>query len=121
MPLIPGKKLKATLQNVGEKLLGSADVETSPLKLHQKTTISNRVIDNIKARILMDKRIRRKLPIWGYLNIDRQLPFLIIYRRPMKQDDPGTSRLIVSEACFNEFCVFLYIGHLKINTCDFKQ
>ena len=96
----PNKILKDVLKNVGGKLSTAPAEDIDNVGLRKKTTISDRVIANIKARILMGKRIRRKLPVWGYLNIDRQLPFLIIYRKPTKQDDPGTSRLITSEASY---------------------
>jgi len=98
--LEPNKILKDALKNVGEKLLATPDGNINPVDMREKLTISDRVISNIHTRLLMDKRIRRKLPVWGYLNIDRQLPFLIIYRKPVNQNDPGTSRMIVSEAAY---------------------
>ena len=33
-------------------------------------------------RLARNKRVRRTLPGWGRLHIDRQLPFLCVYRRP---------------------------------------
>ncbi|MHC4179909.1 MAG: tyrosine/phenylalanine carboxypeptidase domain-containing protein, partial [Planctomycetota bacterium] len=44
--------------------------------------------------------MRRTLPDRGRLHIDRQLPFLCIYRRPAQRDDPGTERLLVGEASY---------------------
>lgn len=36
----------------------------------------------------------------GLLSIDRDLPFLLVYREPAERDDPGTARLVASEAAF---------------------
>jgi uncharacterized protein (TIGR02421 family) len=51
-------------------------------------------------RLRENKRVRRSLPIWGRIHIDRQLPFLCIYRRPAKGNDAGTERLASSEASY---------------------
>jgi uncharacterized protein (TIGR02421 family) len=44
--------------------------------------------------------VRRTLPVWGRIHIDRQLPFLCAYRRPVKGNDVGTERLVTSEASY---------------------
>jgi uncharacterized protein (TIGR02421 family) len=36
--------------------------------------------------------------VWGRIHIDRQLPFLCVYRR--RSDDPGTHRLVMGEASY---------------------
>ncbi len=38
--------------------------------------------------------------MWGRIAIDRQLPFLCIYRNPVKTTDPGTYRFATSEASY---------------------
>jgi uncharacterized protein (TIGR02421 family) len=40
------------------------------------------------------------LPLDGRLHIDRQLPFLVIYRQPLKREDEGTRRLVIGEASY---------------------
>ena len=45
----------------------------------------------VRDRLARNLRIRRNLPHGGRLRIDRQLPFLCIYRFPTEGDDPGTS------------------------------
>lgn len=45
-------------------------------------------------------RIRRDLPKGGYLHIDRQLPFLCVYRRPAGHADTGTEQLLTSQAAY---------------------
>ncbi len=36
----------------------------------------------------------------GILTLDRDLPFLIVYREPADRPDPGTARLVATEAAF---------------------
>lgn len=62
--------------------------------------ITNRQIDQILERLTQGKRIRRTLLESGRLNIDRKLPFLIIYRPPEGISDPGTSRLVKGESSY---------------------
>jgi uncharacterized protein (TIGR02421 family) len=47
-----------------------------------------------------NKRVRRRLPVSGHIHIDRPLPFLCIYRDPGSGRDPGTARLVTSEASY---------------------
>jgi uncharacterized protein (TIGR02421 family) len=63
-------------------------------------TITDEFIHAVRARLADNKRIRRKLPIWGRLHIDRQLPFLCVYRRPLGGGDEGTEQLVTSEASY---------------------
>ena len=62
--------------------------------------ITERFIRTVRARLEENKRVRRKLPIWGRVHIDRQLPFLCVYRRPVRGDDTGAERLATSEAAY---------------------
>lgn len=54
----------------------------------------------IRERLAGGGRVRRSLPVWGRINVDRLLPFLIVYRRPTSMEDRGTDRLIVGEAAY---------------------
>ena len=45
-------------------------------------------------------QLRRRLPQWGRIHIDRHLPFLCVYRRPPRDEDPGTERLLYGEAAY---------------------
>ncbi len=45
-------------------------------------------------------QLRRRLPPWGRIHIDRHLPFLCVYRRPPGGEDPGTARLLYGEAAY---------------------
>ena len=62
--------------------------------------IPARFIDDVTRRLAEDQRVRRTLPMRGRLHIDRQLPFLCVYRRPLKTDDAGTEQLVTSEAAY---------------------
>ncbi|MEX1182110.1 MAG: tyrosine/phenylalanine carboxypeptidase domain-containing protein [Gemmatimonadota bacterium] len=46
-----------------------------------------------------DEHVRERLD-GVVLNIDRQLPYLFIYRQPQDRADPGTERLILGEASY---------------------
>lgn len=58
------------------------------------------VLSGIAERLAGNQRIRRKLPFGGRLYIERQLPFLCVYRRPSVRPDAGTLRLMVSSASY---------------------
>lgn len=60
----------------------------------------NTVCDVVRERLALNERIRRSLPGQGRLRIDRQLPFLCIYRRPPDREDPGTADLVTTEAAY---------------------
>ena len=62
--------------------------------------ISSALIDTICRRLSENKRVRRTLPGNGRLHIDRQLPFLCVYRRPPETEDLGTERLVKGEASY---------------------
>jgi uncharacterized protein (TIGR02421 family) len=63
-------------------------------------TIPDRLIEVVGERLSEGKQVRRTLPVWGRLAIDRQLPFLCVYRRPKKSEDDVTFRLVTSEASY---------------------
>lgn len=62
-------------------------------------SFSERFITTVCKRLQEGKRVRRVLPQWGRLHIDRQLPFVCVYRRP-KYEDPGTSDLVMGAASY---------------------
>ena len=51
-------------------------------------------------RVREGKPLRRKLSPWGRVHVDRPLPFLVVYRRPVRRQDDGTESLIVGEASY---------------------
>ena len=62
--------------------------------------IPARLIQTVCDKIAENKQVRRTLPVWGRLHIDRQLPFLCVYRRPPDRPDLGTERLVMAEASY---------------------
>ncbi|MCA9122529.1 MAG: DUF1704 domain-containing protein [Planctomycetaceae bacterium] len=65
-----------------------------------RSKISTKLIAEICDRLAHNKQVRRTLPQKGRLHIDRQLPFLCVYRRPTNREDAGTHRLVKGEASY---------------------
>lgn len=65
-----------------------------------KRDISASMIESVCERLANNLRVRRTLPGKGRLHIDRQLPFLCVYRQPPDYDDAGTERLVKGEASY---------------------
>lgn len=63
-------------------------------------TLSEPFIAQIITRLGENKRVRRNLPRWGRIHIDRQLPFLCVYRQPVRREDGGTERLITAQPAY---------------------
>ncbi len=63
-------------------------------------TISDTLIHTICERLAADKPVRRSLPGSGRIHIDRQLPFLCVYRTTPNRPDDGTRRLVMGEASY---------------------
>jgi uncharacterized protein (TIGR02421 family) len=79
-----------------KKLIG---IDSFPM-IKIERYITEEFIEEIKRRLSENKQVRRKLPGPGRLHIDRQLPFLCIYRRPVKDMDQGTDQLVKGEASY---------------------
>jgi uncharacterized protein (TIGR02421 family) len=62
--------------------------------------LSDGLIDEIAGRLAAGQRVRRTLPPGGRLHIDRQLPFLFVYRPPAAGIDPGVAGFITGEASY---------------------
>ena len=80
-------------------LAGATEELTRLSKIHS-SGISDQFIRTVKKRISEGKRVRRNLPDWGRLAVDRSLPFLCVYRRPSRSKDDSTFRLVTSEASY---------------------
>lgn len=72
------------------------------------TDVAQQAVDVINTEFIKEVRaglekgipVRRKLTGWGRVHIDRQLPFLCVYRRPPHRSDAGTKRLLLGEAAY---------------------
>lgn len=66
----------------------------------EEKTIPDRLVKAVRQRLAEGKQVRRTLPVWGRLAVDRPLPFLCVYRRPKRSEDNATLRLVTSEASY---------------------
>lgn len=57
-------------------------------------------IQEILAAVERGEAVRRALPDGGVLQLERGLPFLLVYRRPPGVEDAGTARLLAGEASY---------------------
>jgi len=73
-------------------------MQASKVKADQK--ISTEFIEEVRNRLSEQRSVRRTLPDQGRLHIDRNLPFLCVYRRPSAGNDRGTGELITGEASY---------------------
>ena len=62
--------------------------------------ISAHFLRSAAGRLAADQPLRRALPGWGRVHIDRQLPFVCVYRRPQTSPDGLTGRLITTQASY---------------------
>ncbi len=72
--------------------LVQSEEDLAPWFTQLAQTVCNRLAEN--------QRVRRTLPAEGRLRIDRQLPFLCVYRQPQDEADTGTRDLIIGEAAY---------------------
>jgi len=63
-------------------------------------TISDKLIQSVADSLRRNEHTRYKLSDGGRIHIDRQLPFLSLYRRPSTHDDIGTERLLLGEPAY---------------------
>lgn len=82
------------------------------------TEVYARVTQAMTERLPKNLRIRRTLPHDGRLRIDRQLPFLCVYRRPQDRDDSGTRELITTEASYLAACADETHAECLSSLCD---
>ena len=76
-------------------MMPTPDAQAGP-----RTGLPADTLNSLRRRLRENKPVRRTLPEWGRIHIDRQIPFLCIYRRPTKGHIPGTERLVTSEASY---------------------
>jgi hypothetical protein len=58
------------------------------------------IAEAVCARLAKNQRVRRNLPGAGRLRIDRQLPFLCLYRQPKERLDDGTREFVTTSAAY---------------------
>jgi len=78
----------------------SSGKSRSGKKLATRHRLSEKFIHAVCDRFAENKRVRRSFPGWGRVHIDRQLPFVCLYRRPVVGSDLGTDKLVTGEASY---------------------
>ena len=68
--------------------------------MSKSVRIASELIEKIKRELAANRPVRERLPGGGLIHIDRQLPFVCIYREPGGRDDAGTRKLVQSEASY---------------------
>ena len=68
--------------------------------MSRQESITQALIAEVSQRLADNKQVRRTLPEGGRIHIDRQLPFLCIYRQPEDAEDRGTEGLVTGEASY---------------------
>lgn len=56
-------------------------------------------VASIRDTIRKNRTVRLSLPSWGWLYVDRRLPFLFMHRSPAERRTFGTELLTLSESC----------------------
>lgn len=68
-------------------------------RVHQDPSFE-KIAEAACARLAKNERVRRNLPGGGRLRMDRQLPFLCVYRSPPNGSDRGTRELVTTSAAY---------------------
>lgn len=63
-------------------------------------TFSAERVAGVVSRLSADLPVRRALPVWGRVHVDRRLPFIVVYRRPHGRADIGTERIATGVASY---------------------
>lgn len=71
-----------------------------PKSLIPSDEIGVSMITAIIKRLETGKPVRRKLPFGGYLHLDRQMPFLLVYRRKNQDSLMTPEQLLVGESSY---------------------
>jgi uncharacterized protein (TIGR02421 family) len=70
------------------------------MTVRKADTQPDSLVEVVRERLTTGQRLRRNLPGWGRLAIDRPLPFLCVYRRPTRRPDAGAYKLVTSEPSY---------------------
>jgi uncharacterized protein (TIGR02421 family) len=66
----------------------------------QKPVVTDRFVESACERLAAGKPLRRALPVWGRIHVDRQLPFLCVFRRRRRDEGAGTEDLLLGEPAY---------------------
>jgi len=74
--------------------------------------LSEKSIEQILAILQKEKEISCSLPGKGVLHIEKELPYLVVYRR--KPDDKGTRRFVINESSYIVIGTEDFTGYRKL-------
>ncbi len=89
--------MKSLVDSVGAGVMSPPPTESDVVP---PAPVVDAFVEAACERLREGKPLRRKLSPWGRVHVDRPLPFVIVYRRPMQRQDDGTEALIVGEASY---------------------
>ena len=89
--------MKSLVDSVGAGVIAPPPETLAPVP---PSTVVDAFVEAACERVREGKPLRRKLSPWGRVHVDRPLPFVIVYRKPVKREDGGTEALIVGEASY---------------------
>lgn len=81
---------------MSEKLVASSVTRKAEAKTEPISALCQAIDESLNG----GKRIRRTVLADGRINLDRLLPFLVLYRRPATRDDPGTIDLATTGGAY---------------------
>lgn len=82
-----------------EGALPIVNASETTLKSPRRRLLDGKLQAQVVERIEESKRVRRLLHPWGRISIDRQLPFLCVYRKH-EHHTPGDERLVMGESAY---------------------
>ena len=68
--------------------------------MNRPATLTRERIQAVADRLSEDRPVRRAMPAWGRIHVDRRLPFIAVYRRSESRPDDGTDRIVVGVASY---------------------
>ncbi len=77
-----------------------SEAESAPPPSDSVSPLPKSLIATVIKRLRGDRPVRRTLPGDGRLHIDRQLPYICLYRRPEEGPDLGTETLVTATASY---------------------
>jgi hypothetical protein len=112
--------MQESVDKSGLLITSSAKIFTKNIKKKEEDVFNiNQFCDEISEKLDDGKRIRRKILDEGRLFIDRPVPFLVLYRKPIDRPDIGTNTLANTEAAYlisaEAFVIQMLIASEKIN------
>lgn len=66
----------------------------------KRRRIDDAFLSGVRENLAANRPVRKRIAGSGELRVERQLPFLFVYRRPASREDPGTASLLRGESSY---------------------